>query len=73
MNIFLIHNFIRVVWYYEFTYSFKYAGVIVLVLLGISLVVSVCLERIKKLVHFNQAVDWIIKSIVKIIYRQDAF
>lgn len=65
MNIFLIHNFIRVIWYYDFTYSFKYAGIIVLVLLGISLVVSICLEWMKKLVHFNQAVDWVIKSLVK--------
>ena len=64
MNIFLIHNFIRVVWYYDFTYSFRYAGIIVLVLMGISLLVSVCIEWIKKAVHFNQAVDWVIKRIL---------
>lgn len=64
MNIFLIHNFIRVVWYYDFTYSFQYAGLIVSVLMGISLLVSVCIEWIKKFVHFNQAVDWVIKRIL---------
>ena len=64
MNIFLIHNFIRVVWYYDFTYSFSYAGVIVLVLLGISLLISVCLEWIKKIIHFNQIVDCVIRHIV---------
>lgn len=64
MNIFLVHNFIRIVWYYDFTYSFQYAGMIVSVLMGISLLVSVCIEWIKKLVHFNQAVDWVIKRIL---------
>ena len=64
MNIFLIHNFIRVVWYYDFTYSFKYATVIVLVLLGISLLISVCVEWVKKLLHFNQILDWIIRRII---------
>lgn len=63
MDIFLIHNFIRVIWYYDFTYSFKYAGVIILVLIGISLLVSMCLEWIKKLMHYNQAVEWIIKHL----------
>lgn len=63
MNIFLIHNFIRVIWYYDFTYSFKYAGMIVFVLLGISLIASVCLEWVKKLVHFNEAVTWLIQRV----------
>ncbi len=64
MNIFLIHNFIRVVWYYDFTYSFKYATVIVLVLLGISLLISVCIEWVKKLLHFNQILDWILRCLI---------
>ena len=61
MNIFLIHNFIRVIWYYDFTYSFRYAGLIVLVLLVTSLFAAMCLEWIKKLVHFDQGVDWVMR------------
>lgn len=54
MNIFLIHNFIRIVWYYDFTYSFKYWWLITLILLLISLAVSVVIELLKKIVHFNE-------------------
>ncbi len=55
MTIFLIHNFIRTAWYYHFTYSFKNAYLITLVLLSISLAVAVVIDfaykkifRIKK-------------------------
>ena len=54
MNIFLIHNFIRIVWYYDFTYSFKKWWLIVLVLLGLSLVISIVLEFTKKLLRYNK-------------------
>lgn len=59
-NIFLVHNFIRVKWFYDFTYSFQYPVLIVLVLLADSLVVSIAIEQLKKLVHYNQLLNWII-------------
>lgn len=69
MNIFLIHNFVRVIWYYKFTYSFKYASLIVIVLLCISLVVSVLLERVKVLCHYGALVDWLQNKVLAKIER----
>ena len=48
MNIYFIHSFIYMIIYQEFIYSFRYAGLIFMVLLAICLVYSVCLEGIKK-------------------------
>ena len=63
MNIFLIHNFIRVAWYYDFTYSFKSVWAIFAVLLLISLAISVILEFTKKLLNFSKLQDKIIKQL----------
>lgn len=59
-NIFLIHNFIRIVWYYEFTYSFHYWWLIIAVLLALSLLVSMAIELIKKLIRYDNAVQWLL-------------
>lgn len=59
MNIFLIHNFIRVVWYYDFTYSFKAWWLIILVLLSISLVLSIAIEALKKLSRYNDLISYL--------------
>lgn len=56
-DMFLIHNFIRVVWYYDFTYSFKYWWLIVLVLLAITLGVSILVEAIKKVTRYNKLTE----------------
>ncbi|MST56360.1 acyltransferase [Pyramidobacter sp. SM-530-WT-4B] len=53
MNVFLIHNFVRVVWYYKFTYSFKYAWLIVIVLLAVSSLLSVCIEWLKNILGYS--------------------
>ena len=50
MNIYFIHSFIYMIIYQEFIYSFKYAGLIFVVLLALCLVYSLCLEGIKMLV-----------------------
>lgn len=62
MNIFLIHNFIRIAWYYDFTYSFRYSALIVLVLLSISLAVSIAIELLKKLVRFDSLIKFLQKK-----------
>ena len=59
MNIYFIHSFIYMIIYQEFIYSFKYAGLIFLVLLAVCLVYSICLEGIKT-------------SVVRIVRRRDA-
>ena len=54
MNIFLVHTFIRATWFSEFTYSFRYPVVIVLVLLGCSILVSVVVEGMKKYLGYEK-------------------
>ncbi len=53
MNIFLIHSFIRVVYFQDFIYGFKYFWLIVLVLFSISFVIAVVIEQIKKLIRWD--------------------
>ena len=62
-NIFLVHNFIRSVWFYDFTYSFQYPLLILLVLLLNSLVLSIAIELLKKLLHYNQFLNVIIRKL----------
>lgn len=64
-NIFIIHNYIRKVWFYDFTYSFKYPLLIVTVLLLISLTLSICIEQIKKLIHFKTFTNLLIEKICR--------
>ena len=53
-GIFLIHNFIRSRWFFDYTYSFGYPVLIVLMLLLESLVVAIVLEKLKKLLHYDK-------------------
>lgn len=62
MNIFLIHNFIRILWYYDFTYSFKYWWLITIVLLTISILLSMLVEQLKKIIKYNEAVTWLVSK-----------
>ena len=62
-NIFLVHNYIRRVWFYDFTYSFKYPLLIVNVLMIISLMLSIGIEFLKKVLHYNEAVGKIVKLV----------
>lgn len=54
MNIFLMHTFIRAVYFRDFIYGFKYPVLIVGVLFGCSLVLSVIVEEIKDRSHYNR-------------------
>ena len=62
MNIFLIHNFIRILWYYDFTYSFRYWWLITIVLLTISILLSILVEQLKKFIKYNEAVTWLVSK-----------
>lgn len=57
MNIFLIHTFIRAHYFANFTYSFKYPALIVLVLLLISLALSIVIEAMKKYSGYNKLIE----------------
>lgn len=60
---FLVHSFIRYVFFEEFTYSFKYFGLIVVVLFTISLGISILIELLKKWTNYNGAVNFICAKI----------
>lgn len=54
LNIFLVHTFIRYTFFQDFIYSFKNFALIILVLFGISLSISLVIEGLKKLLHFDR-------------------
>ena len=56
-NVFMIHTFIRDVYMRQFIYSRGHFLVIIVVLLGISLLLSFALEGIKKLIHYETFVN----------------
>lgn len=62
-NIFMIHSLIRWYWFYDFTYSFGNFIVIGAVLFVISLMVSIVLEAIKKLIGYDKMIDKLVKLI----------
>jgi hypothetical protein len=57
-NIFLFHTFILIYWP-DFIYGFQYPYLIFLVLLSISLIISVAIEYIRKLLKFETILSWI--------------
>ena len=63
MNIFMVHTFIRLYYYRDFTYSFGHFALIILVLLLTSLGVSIVLEFIKKRIHYDEFFAKICKRI----------
>ena len=65
MNIFLIHSFYRDVFFHEFTYSFYYAWLDYIVLMAISLVTSIVLEWFKKLIRYENFIDWVKRLVTK--------
>lgn len=63
MYIFLTHNFILSCWYNDFTYSFYYAPLIVIVLLTVSLGIAVIIDTLRKLTRFDKLVQFIIEKV----------
>lgn len=69
MNIFLVHTFIRATYFREFIYGFKYAPLIVVVLLAISLVIAVLVEQLKKWARYETLCDKIkIRFVERVFY-----
>ena len=69
MNMFLFHTFIRVKFFSEFTYSFKSAWLILLILLLDSAFISVVFEWIKKLIRYEKWTQKLLKSYEGIVLR----
>lgn len=63
MNLYFVHTFFYMAIYQEFIYSFRYAGLIFLMLLICSLGFSLVLEAFKKLLGYEKLLAWILKKI----------
>ena len=57
MNMFMTHTFLRAYWYHDFIYSFKYAWLDTLVLLVITLLLSIVIEKVKDISGYNRIVN----------------
>nr|MDE7283096.1 acyltransferase family protein [Lachnospiraceae bacterium] len=71
-NIFLIHTFIYYYFYPEIIYSFNDSWKIYIAVLALSLVVSVIIECLKKLMRYNRLIDLVCKKVSGIIIENTA-
>ena len=53
-DIFYVHTFVRGMWLTDITYSFPHAIEIFVFVLGVSLVISIFLDLVRKVLHFSQ-------------------
>lgn len=67
MNIFLLHTFIRLHFFPEFTYSFKNWLLIDLVLLLVSLVLSIVVELVKKYSGYDKLLNKVMTKLKPVI------
>ena len=66
MNVYIFHSFLRVFFLKDFIYSLKYPTLTIVTLLAISLVISVILELIKKLIRYNKFIDFLHNKILSL-------
>lgn len=71
MNIFLIHTFIYYYWYQDFIYAFKWDVLIVVMLLFISLISSVAIEKVKEILKYPECVKSMITGCAKILENKE--
>ena len=73
MNMFLTHTFLRAVWFDEYIYAWNNVALIVLVLTLTSLALSIVIEFLKKILHYNALTDQITQRAVAYIYGSKTF
>lgn len=66
MNIFLVHSLIQT-YYPECIYGNKHFAVSILILLGLSLVISILIEYLKKLIKYDKLIDYLQKRVSIIV------
>ena len=66
-NIFLVHTFIYYYFYTEIIYSLNDSWKIYIAVLALSIIVSVIIECLKKILRYNQLIDWVCKKASRII------
>lgn len=67
MNLFLMHTFIKAYYFADFTYSFRYWWLILLVLIADTLAISILIEYLKKLIRYNRAEKMANEKVLKIL------
>ena len=65
-DIFYIHTFIRAMWLKDLTYSFTYAWQIWLFVLLVSLIISLFLDALRKVLHYRQFTGWVTEHIINL-------
>jgi peptidoglycan/LPS O-acetylase OafA/YrhL len=63
MNIYLVHTFIRAYYFRDFLYSFRYAPIIVVLLMGISVAISIVIEALKKLIRYDTLINKLCRAV----------
>ena len=63
LNIFLVHTFIRYVYLNDLLYSVENAILIPVILLIVSTAISVVIEFLKRLFHYNDLIVWVDKKL----------
>ena len=67
--IFYIHTFVRSRWLPGRTYSFPYAWQILLFVLGVSLGLAICLDLVKRILHYDWLTGRVTDSVVGYLER----
>lgn len=73
MNMFLTHTFLRAVWLDKFIYAWNNVVLIVLVLTLTSLALSIVIEFLKKILHYNTLTEQAVQRVVTYIYGSKTF
>lgn len=63
-NVFYIHTFIRALWLKKLTYSWGHAALVWLFLMGSSILCSIFVEAVKKVLHYNKISDMVTTKII---------
>lgn len=63
-NVFYVHSFLRTIWIKKVVYSFGNAALIWLFLMGVSVLISLLLELVKKVIRYGKISAWITDGIV---------
>ncbi len=63
LTIWLVHDIIKYIYFSDFIYSFKYFGLIYVVIFLLSVAVSVVLDFLKEIIGYNKLVDRIVRKV----------
>lgn len=70
LNLFLFHS--RIIRFFgKYFYSLKYCILILIVFLGVTLIISMLIERIKKFIHYERLSDKIASTLIRISYNKN--